>query len=190
MTGRRVLGIGRRRVVVGVSAVCVLLCLLCVVCLVDGFDGFDDAWEDAFGPSERANERPLVDDEKGTSERLSISISSPSPRSRSPRSSPRPSVAVVVTSPWASERAANARRICALAGTFARDGCALAISTEIDEKAATRIEEAGYVRRFQRSAREEAALGGKFGFRSVARAMRRPREYYTRKVSEKKKTRL
>ena len=166
MTGRRVLGIGRRRVVVGVSAVCVLLCLLCVVCLVDGFDGFDDAWEDAFGPSERANERPLVDDEKGTSERLSIS--SPSPRSRSPR----PSVAVVVTSPWASERAANARRICALAGTFARDGCALAMSTEIDEKAATRIEEAGYVRRFQRSAREEAALGGKFGFRSAARAMR------------------
>ena len=192
MTGRRVLGIGRRRVVVGVSAVCVLLCLLCLLRVVDGFDG---AWEDAFGPSERANERPLVDDEKGTSERLSSSSSSPSPRSRSsrsrsPRSSPRPSVAVVVTSPWASERAANARRICALAGTFARDGCALAISTEIDEKAATRIEEAGYVRRFQRSAREEAALGGKFGFRSAARATRRPREYYARKVSEKKKTRL
>ena len=174
MTGRRVLGIGRRRVVVGVSAVCVLLCLLCLLRVVDGFDG---AWEDAFGPSERANERPLVDDEKGTSERLSSSSSSPSPRSRSsrsrsPRSSPRPSVAVVVTSPWASERAANARRICALAGTFARDGCALAMSTEIDEKAATRIEEAGYVRRFQRSAREEAALGGKFGFRSAARATR------------------
>ena len=168
MTGRRVLGIGRRRVVVGVSAVCVLLCLLCLLRVVDGFDG---AWEDAFGPSERANERPLVDDERGTSERLSSS--SPSPRSRSPRSrSPRPSVAVVVTSPWASERAANARRICALAGTFARDGCALAMSTEIDEKAATRIEEAGYVRRFQRSAREEAALGGKFGFRSAARATR------------------
>ena len=64
MTGRRVLGIGRRRVVGGVSAVCVLLCLLC---LVDGFDGFDGAWEDAFGPSERANERPLVDDEKAVS---------------------------------------------------------------------------------------------------------------------------
>ena len=63
MTGRRVLGIGRRRVVVGVSAVCVLLCLLCLLRVVDGFDG---AWEDAFGPSERANERPLVDDEKGT----------------------------------------------------------------------------------------------------------------------------
>ena len=99
MTGRRVLGIGRRRVVVGVSAVCVLLCLLCLLRVVDGFDG---AWEDAFGPSERANERPLVDDEKGTSERLSSSSSSPSPRSRSsrsrsPRSSPRPSVAVVVT---------------------------------------------------------------------------------------------
>mgnify|MGYP003314375472 CR=1 FL=1 len=41
MTGRRVLGIGRRRVVGGVSAVCVLLCLLC---LVDGFVGFDGAW--------------------------------------------------------------------------------------------------------------------------------------------------
>ena len=106
MTGRRVLGIGRRRVVVGVSAVCVLLCLLCLVLLVDGFDG---AWDDAFGPSERANESPLVDDEKGTSERLSISISSRSPRSRSPRSSPRPSVAVVVTSPWASEREEDMR---------------------------------------------------------------------------------
>ena len=98
MTGRRVLGIGRRRVVVGVSAVCVLLCLLCLVLLVDGFDG---AWDDAFGPSERANESPLVDDEKGTSERLSISISSRSP--------PRPSVAVVVTSPWASEREEDMR---------------------------------------------------------------------------------
>ena len=186
MTGRRVLGIGRRRVVGGVSAVCVCLCLLCLLCLVDGFDfdELDGAWEDAFGPSERANERPLVDDERGTSERLSSS--SPSPRSRSPR----PSVTVVVTSPWASDREANARRICALAGTLARDGCALAMSTEIDEKAATRIEEAGYMRRFQRSAREEAALGGKFGFRSAVRAMRRPREYYARKVSEKKKTRL
>ena len=62
MTGRRVLGIERRRVVVCVSAVCVLLCLLCLLRVVDGFDG---AWEDAFGPSERANERPLVDDERG-----------------------------------------------------------------------------------------------------------------------------
>ena len=188
MTGRRVLGIGRRRVVVWCECG-VRLSLSPLSPLSRRRVRFRRVGRRVGGRvrSVRASERTSARGRReGASERLSSSSPSPfSSRSRSPR----PSVAVVVTSPWASDREANARRICALAGTFARDGCALAMSTEIDEKAATRIEEAGYMRRFQRSAREEAALGGKFGFRRArcARDLRRPREYYARKVSERRR---
>lgn len=106
------------------------------------------------------------------------------------RSSPTTTMAVVLTSPWVSERVENAKRICGLVSSFARDGCALAMSSVVDEDAARAIEERGYIARFRRSARDEAALGGRFGFWSAVRVVTRPREYYARKVSERKVMRL
>ena len=103
---------------------------------------------------------------------------------------PRPTMAVVLTSPWVTERVVNAKKICGLVSSFARDGCALAMSSVVDEDAASAIERSGYMARFRRSARDDAASGKRFGFWSTVRAVTRPREYYARKVSEKKKTRL
>lgn len=92
-------------------------------------------------------------------------------------------MAVVLTSPWVKERVVNAKKICGLVSSFARDGCALAMSSVVDEDAARAIEASGYIARFRR---DDAA----FGFWSAVRAVTRPREYYARTVSEKKKTRL
>ena len=98
----------------------------------------------------------------------------------------RPTMAVVLTSPWVTERVVNAKKICELVSSFARDGCALAMSSVVDADAATRIETNGYISRFRRSGRDDAALEG-FGFWTVVHAVTRPREYYARKVSEKKR---
>ena len=154
----------RRRVVVGVGVVC----LLVVVVLLVVVGRFDGAWDDAMGPSVRPLGRPLVDDDERAGWWPSIS--------RRSRSSPRPSVAVVTSPGRANRGEAEDMRG---RGRYARRR--LAMSTEIDEKVATRIEGAGYVRRFQRSAREEA-VGGKLGFE------RQPR-MRALKVSEKKGTR-